>query len=1095
VEERSVRPDSEPETLLELLVRWEELRQQGKELTPEELCPDDARLQALLRERLARRQRLHAALDLPGVTRPAPVAGPAPLPVIDGYEIGDLLGRGGMGLVFKATQTALKRPVALKIVVSGAHAGAEERARFRTEAEAIARLSHPGIVGIYEVGEQAGCPYLALEFVAGGTLAQQLGGTPVPPRRAAQLLLELARAVQHAHEQGIVHRDLKPANVLLTESGVAKVADFGLAKLLDAEGQTHTGAVLGSPSYMAPEQAAGRVRAIGPATDVYALGAILYELLTGRPPFAAATVEATVAQVRQDEPVPPRRLQPTVPRDLETICLKCLEKDPRRRYPTAAALAEDLRRFLAGEPILARPLSAAGRLVRWVRRHPTRAALLAVSVIAALASAGAAVGMVYNARLQDANGRLEAANGELSTALGDAKVARDGEAAEKQRALEALDKKERMAALLRVARAGIEARANRMADARRLLTEVPPDRRGWEWRYLRDQSEDHAVEFRGHVRPATQVAFDPAHPRAATAGMDGTVRLWDTTSARELARLSIEGGAPLAVAFSPDGARLAAAGHGGRVRVWATPPGGEPNLLHTLSGHEGIVWSVAFSPDGGLLASAGNDQTVRIWDAATGTAGPVLRGSQAVARQVTFNTKRKTVLAVFDGQGVTPQLWEWDPATGNGQVRAEGKKPNGWLPALAVRPHSDEIAAFLGDGTITIWTAGWQLAREVSLDRDAVDGLAWSWQNIHLAAARRDGSVHVFDTYSWGPVAILPRHGGEVLSVAFDPASQRVASCGYDGRVILADAVPGRPPVVISRPSGLSSATFRADGRQLAAGGYDGTIWLVDPATGKESAPPLPVPPGLTSGQRVRSLAFSPVGGVLAAAWKDDPVVRIWDGPNKGPELRHDDPVHALVFRQDGGQLATASKDEVRLWEPATGKLLDRLKAPPGILLVCAIAYHPDGRHLIACGGQSVDRAHTEWVWDLVAGGRPRVYRMAPEEYQVHSFGVLADGMVPGPTRDFGLSLFDPTGARPTRVIYPDGTGQVWAVHPDGRLMAVARRTGGIALWDGREDAEVYSIPLAGRTVARLAFDPTGRRLAVIDTASNLFVLDAPPEK
>jgi WD40 repeat protein len=549
------------------------------------------------------------------------------------------------------------------------------------------------------------------------------------------------------------------------------------------------------------------------------------------------------------------------------------------------------------------------------------------------------------------------------------------------------------------------------------------------------------------------------------------------------------------VAFSPDGARLAAAGHGGRVRVWATPPGGEPELLHTLSGHDGIVWGVAFSPDGALLASAGNDRTVRIWDAASGAAGHVLRGSPAPARRVAFHPTRKTVLAVFDGQGTTHQLWEWDPATGNGRLRDEGKKPGGWPPALAVRPHSGEIAVFLGDLTIKIWSADWQTAREVTVDRDAVDDLAWSWQSIHLAAARRDGSVHVFDTFSWGPVAVLPRHGGEVMGVAFDPASRRVASCGYDGRVILADAVPGRPPVVASRPGGLNCPTFRADGRELAAGGSGGTIWLFDPATCQGSAPPLPAPPGSKPDQRVRCLAFGPVGAVLAAAWKDDPVVRIWNGPDSGPELRHDSPVHALAFRPDGGQLATASGDEVRLWDPATGKHLDRLTAPPRIRVVCAVAYHPDGRHLIACGGRSVDLAHTGWVWDLVAGGPPRVYRKAPQEDQVHAFGVLPDGMVPAPTRDFGLSLFDPTGGRPTRVVYPDGTGQVWAVHPDGRLMAIARRTGGIALWDSREDAETYLIPLAGRTVARLAFDPTGRRLAVIDTASNLFVLDAPPEK
>jgi hypothetical protein len=362
---------SESETLIDLLVQWEELRQQGRTATAEELCPDDARLQALLRERLARRERLQAALDLPDLTRHASAAGrPAPLPVIDGYEIGEPLGRGGMGLVFKARQTRLKRPVALKIIVSGAHAGSEERARFRTEAEAVARLDHPGIVQIYEVGEQAGCPYLALEFIGGGNLAQQLDGTPMPPHRAAQLLVDLARAVQHAHEQGIIHRDLKPANVLLTETGVAKIADFGLAKLLDVEqGQTHTGAVLGSPSYMAPEQAAGKVRTIGPATDVYALGAILYELLTGRPPFLGASPLETLDQVRTHDPATPQTLQPRVSADLAAICLKCLEKNPAERYATAAALADDLERFLRGEAIAARKGTLWDQAVRLVRHR------------------------------------------------------------------------------------------------------------------------------------------------------------------------------------------------------------------------------------------------------------------------------------------------------------------------------------------------------------------------------------------------------------------------------------------------------------------------------------------------------------------------------------------------------------------------------------------------------------------------------------------------------------------------------------------------------------------------------------------------------
>jgi hypothetical protein len=365
-----VHPVPDSKRLLDLLVRWEELRQKGQPAKPEELCPEDARLQALLRERLGRRQRLHAALDLSAGARQEPAPRPATMPVIAGYEGGELLGRGGMGLVYKATHKALKRPVALKIVVSGAHAGAGERGRFRTEAEAIARLHHPGIVQIYEVGEQDGCAYLALEYVGGGTLAQKLDGTPLPPRRAARLLLDLARAVQHAHERGIIHRDLKPANVLLTEAGALKIADFGLAKLQGAEyGLTHTGVVVGTPSYMAPEQANAR-KEIGPAVDVYALGAILYQMLTGRPPFVGTSFQDTVEQVRTHDPAPPQTLQPRVSGDLAAICLKCLEKAPDRRYRSAAALAHDLDLFLRGEAVAARKRTLwdqAARLVRHSR--------------------------------------------------------------------------------------------------------------------------------------------------------------------------------------------------------------------------------------------------------------------------------------------------------------------------------------------------------------------------------------------------------------------------------------------------------------------------------------------------------------------------------------------------------------------------------------------------------------------------------------------------------------------------------------------------------------------------------------------------------
>jgi hypothetical protein len=321
---------------------------------------------------------LAEAVTLP----PAPTAAAAPAipaPVsVPGYEILGVLGRGGMGVVYKARHVALKRVVALKMILAGPHASPEELDRFRTEAEAVARLAHPNIVQIYDIGEYDGRPYFSLEFVDGGALNQKLSGTPWPERQAVALVAILARALAYAHGRAIVHRDLKPANVLLTPDGVPKVTDFGLAKRLGEQGQTQTGAVMGTPSYMAPEQAAGQGKEVGPAADVYALGVLLYELVTGRPPFRAATPLDTMLQVLSDEPPPPRRLNPKLSRDVQTACLKCLEKDPRRRYASAELLADDLGRIAAGEPIQARAVGEWGRCVRWVKRHPIAAALAAL---------------------------------------------------------------------------------------------------------------------------------------------------------------------------------------------------------------------------------------------------------------------------------------------------------------------------------------------------------------------------------------------------------------------------------------------------------------------------------------------------------------------------------------------------------------------------------------------------------------------------------------------------------------------------------------------------------------------------------------------
>jgi tetratricopeptide (TPR) repeat protein len=332
---------------------------------------------------------LHFSVD--SADRTATEQPPNSLPSVPGYEIISELGRGGMGVVYLARQCSLNRRVALKMLPAGAGSDLASRIRFRTEAEAVARLQHPSVVQIHEIRELDGRPFLALEYVAGGNLAQAIAGKPQPPSEAARLVETLARAVHHIHHHGILHRDLKPTNVLLTEDGTPKLSDFGLARLMDREGLTRTEAVIGTPNYMAPEQARGDTRKIGVSADIYSLGAILYELLTGRAPFYGSTALETLAQVCTQEPVRPRSRQRSVPLDLQTICLKCLEKEPGKRYADAAALAGDLRCFVEGRPIEARPVPIWQRAWRSARRHPVRIAWTAgvAALIAVLLATGA----------------------------------------------------------------------------------------------------------------------------------------------------------------------------------------------------------------------------------------------------------------------------------------------------------------------------------------------------------------------------------------------------------------------------------------------------------------------------------------------------------------------------------------------------------------------------------------------------------------------------------------------------------------------------------------------------------------------------------
>jgi WD40 repeat protein len=587
-------------------------------------------------------------------TLPSPFAGPAAAVIVPGYEILAEVGRGGMGVVYRARHLALQRTVALKMILAGGHAGPDELQRFRTEAKAIARLQHPHIVQVYEIGEHEGRPFLALEFCDGGTLEEHLKGTPLPPVVAAQLAEALARAVHAAHEKGIVHRDLKPANVLFTVWDPAapphlpKIVDFGLAKKMGEASHTHTGAVMGTPSYMAPEQAIGNRQAIGTATDIYALGAVLYECLTGRPPFKAATAVDTIMQVMNADPAPPRQLQPGVPRDLETICLKCLHKVPARRYTSAAELADDLYRYLKGEPIQARPVGRLERIAKWVKRRPAVAALVAVVALvtlAGLAGIAWAYGLALEERDKFAVERNNALKAEQQAALdrdnalkAEHKAAQDRDRADaarkeadKQRKLALIeqdraDKQRQLAekqlaiarsALLTSQLLRVAALAPQHPDQGLTLLHdlaaCPLDLRDWSWDYYAQQCNRCILTVAG--KPSV-VALSPDGSVLAVGQQGGAgVQLWDTRTAKVLAVLDT--GQPLALAFSPDGKTLAVGGK--EITLWQVPGA---RLLGRLQGLQHNAACLAFSGDGALLASGGGQANVRgsgelkVWDVA-----------------------------------------------------------------------------------------------------------------------------------------------------------------------------------------------------------------------------------------------------------------------------------------------------------------------------------------------------------------------------------------------------------------------------------------------------------------------------------------------